>query len=477
MGQRAVLNSQRCNLISIKVSEVRQEYWIAMHTDLIERYGGAVPRYTSYPTAPQFHDGIGADQYAAWLHTLPDRETISLYLHVPFCARMCWYCGCHTKIVNRPEPIHAYAETLIREIALTAAATQSPRVSHVHWGGGTPTILSPADFEAVMSEIRHHFEIQDSAELAVEIDPRTLTPEMSESLARSGVNRVSLGIQDFDPVVQKAINRVQTFRQTRAVAERLRELGIQGLNLDLMYGLPHQGLAAVLSTIDQAVALKPDRISLFGYAHVPWMKSHQKMIDEAALPAGVERWQHAEAAAERLSAHGFRRIGFDHFARPGDPLTVALEAGRLRRNFQGYTDDEAQTLLGFGASSIGSLPQGYVQNSPSIRQWRRDVEDGKFPIVKGCELAPEDDLRRNLISRLICDMGVDLTTYQSRHGAPSDGFADELRRLQPLADDGLVSLDGPRIQVTDNGRPFVRNVCAVFDTYLENGNGRHSRAV
>ncbi len=329
----------------------------------------------------------------------------------------------------------------------------------------------------VMAAVRRRFMVLDDAELAIEIDPRTLSPAMAECLAAVGINRVSLGIQDFNPIVQNAINRVQSFTETRDVVERLRGLGVQALNLDLMYGLPHQGQREVLATVDQAVALAPNRISLFGYAHVPWMKSHQKMIDEAALPGGEARWHQAEAAAERLSQHGYRRIGFDHFARQDDPLTIALDAGRLRRNFQGYSDDAADTLLGLGASSIGSLPQGYVQNAPSIQQWRRDIGAGRLPVARGRVLSQEDIVRRRLISHLICDMAVDLTAFRTAPGVPGDGFAEELQRLQRFADDGIISVAGSAIQVTDAGRPFVRNVCAVFDRYLDTGSGRHSRAV
>ena len=449
-----------------------------MLSDLIDRYGGPVPRYTSYPTAPHFTGDVGAAQYDSWLAELPADQPVSMYLHVPYCARMCWYCGCHTKVVKRYDPIQDYARTLIAELELVAARVDGPLpVAHLHWGGGTPTMLTPDDFARVMERIHRRYRIEGDAELAVEIDPRTLTEDMTRALAATGINRVSLGIQDFNEHVQRSINRVQPFDLTRRCVDQLRDAGIAAINLDLMYGLPHQGLEQVLQTVDLAVRLEPDRISLFGYAHVPWMKTHQRMIDETALPGAVERWQQAESAAERLAEYEFRRIGLDHFARRDDAMTAALDGRRLRRNFQGYTDDAAETLLGFGASAIGSLPRGYVQNDPSVSNWRRAVEAQRLPIVRGLELAPDDRLRRRVIERLMCDLAVDLADFSSEPGAPDDAFQSELRRLEPLASDGLIELGGDRIRVTDTGRPFVRSVCAAFDTYLGTGRGQHSQAV
>jgi len=449
-----------------------------MTTDLLQRYGGAVPRYTSYPTAPHFHDGINADVYADWLAALPADQPVSLYLHVPFCQRMCWYCGCHTKVVGRYEPIHDYAETLAREADLVADALPGRlRVSHLHFGGGSPTTLSEDDFRMIMARLGQRFDFVPDAELAVEIDPRTMTDAMAEALAESGINRISFGVQDFNTKVQEAINRVQSFDDTKAVLDILRRHGINAVNLDLMYGLPHQGVADAERTVDLAVDLGPDRLSVFGYAHVPWMKTHQKMIDEVALPGAAERFEQAEAVARRLAEHGYVRIGLDHFARSDDPMAKHLQAGELRRNFQGYTTDQASSLIGMGASAIGSLPQGYVQNAPSIRAWRRAIDAGGFAVERGLELDPTDRLRRDIIERLMCELHVDLAPFETKDGAPDDGFAAERARLMPMADDGLVNLDGAHVAVTEAGRPFVRSVCAVFDTYLQTGKGRHSAAV
>lgn len=449
-----------------------------MDTELLKRYGGAVPRYTSYPTAPHFHEGVSAATYRDWLGQVPAGEALSMYLHVPFCARMCWYCGCHTKVVNRYEPIADYARALAAEVDLVAEALpEGMPIAHLHWGGGSPTTLANDDFTMIMDRLRRRFGFAPGAELAVEIDPRTMTDDKAETLARSGINRISFGVQDFNDKVQQAINRVQTFEETRAVLETLRRHGIGAVNLDLMYGLPHQTAEDAERTVDLAVELAPDRLSVFGYAHVPWMKTHQKMIDESALPGAEARWVQADAVAARLAGHGYRRIGLDHFASSEDPMARHLEDGQLKRNFQGYTTDQASTLLGLGASAIGALAQGYVQNAPSIRAWRRAIEDGCFAVERGIQLAPADALRRDIIERLMCDLAVDLAPFEHRDGAPDDGFANERARLQPMADDGLVTIDGGHVAVTEAGRPFVRSVCAVFDSYLQTGKGRHSSAV
>jgi len=449
-----------------------------MNIKLLEQYGGAVPRYTSYPTAPHFHDGVTAATYRQWLTEIPETGALSLYFHVPFCARMCWYCGCHTKIVNRYEPISDYAELLLREIDMLADTLGSMRqVSHIHWGGGTPTILSTEDLQQLMDRVCERFTLTTDAEIAIEIDPRTLDEDKARSLVDAGINRASLGVQDFNPDIQQAINRVQSFEQTKAVVDWLRDAGIKSISFDLMYGLPNQSDDDVRRTVDLSHELSPDRLSIFGYAHVPWMKSHQKMIEEDALPGGPERMRQAMAAAERLEHHGYRQIGLDHFAKPDDDMTLALDEGALQRNFQGYTTDVAQTLLGLGSSAIGSLAQGYVQNSPSMRQYREAIQNGAFPIAKGIELSSEDRLRRNVIERLMCDLNVDLEDVASQFETAPVGFEEEKSILSAMEDDGIVELDAGRIRVTETGRPFVRSVCAVFDTYLASGRGRHSSAV
>ena len=448
-----------------------------MDLALPQRYDRPVPRYTSYPTAPHFHSGV-ADEYPDWLARLPHDEPVSLYFHVPFCTRMCWYCGCHTKVVRGYRPVSAYAALLEREISLVAdAIPAAPRIAHVHWGGGTPTILSSEDFAALMDALRARFAFAAAAEIAVEIDPRGLSRAQANALAAAGVTRANLGVQDFTEEVQRAINRIQPFETTARAVEWLRGAGIAAIGFDLMYGLPRQGLAEVIRTVDLAARLAPDRLAVFGYAHVPWMKTHQRMIDESVLPDGAERLEQLEGAAARLAEHGYLRIGLDHFARPDDPMARAQAEGRLRRNFQGYTDDRADTLLGFGASAIGALPQGYVQNAVPLRAYGEAVRDGRPPVAKGLRLDAEDRLRRAVIERLMCDLEVDLEAMSAHFARPEEDFATERDALAAMQRDSLVELDGNRLRITETGRPFVRSVCALFDQYLGSGTARHSRAV
>jgi oxygen-independent coproporphyrinogen-3 oxidase len=450
----------------------------AMRTNLILRYADArVPRYTSYPTAPQFTPAVGEGEYRAWLAAVPAAATASLYLHVPFCQSMCWYCGCHTKVAARDAPVQAYLAQLEREIALVAAALPAGvRVGHIHWGGGTPTIAGPEGFRRLMRHLRERFRLA-AAEVAVEADPRALPPDMVEALAEAGVTRVSLGVQSFDAKVQASINRVQDFGAVLHSVVALRRAGIPGLNLDLMYGLPDQTAAGCAETAGLAAALRPDRLAVFGYAHVPWMKPHQRLIDEAALPDAAARLDQFAAIAARLAAHGYRAVGLDHFARPEDGLARALAAGRLRRNFQGYTDDASDALIGLGASAIGTLAEGYVQNTPSLNEYARRVEAGRLGTARGLRLSPEDRLRREVIERIMCTQRVDLAAVAHRHGFPDEVFARERETLARLAEEGVVRLDGPVVALAPDCRLLMRTVAAVFDAYLAQGAGRHARAV
>jgi len=403
-----------------------------MTTDPHARRERQVPRYTSYPTAPQFHAGIGAESYRRWLGGLDPAAPVSLYLHVPFCRRLCWYCGCNTHVASRYRSVATYRDLLLAEIDRVAAALPAGlRASRIHWGGGTPTILSPEDFLAIHARLRRHFDIGPESEIAIEIDPRVLDKPMVAALAEAGVRRASLGVQDFDPEVQRAINRWQPYERTAAAAEALREAGIGNINLDLIYGLPHQTLASLLRTIDLAFGLAPQRIALFGYAHVPWLKPHQQLLPAADLPGPAARWDQAMGAAERLQALGYDWIGLDHFALPGDDMAEAARRGRLRRNFQGYTTDDAETLLGFGASAIGRLPQGYVQNITEVKEWEAAVGGGDLPIARGIALDDDDRLRRLVIERLMCDLEVDLGASTRAFGETAV-FSRLSARLSPL---------------------------------------------
>ncbi len=449
-----------------------------MEQILLERYARSVPRYTSYPTAPHFTSDVGEETYRAWLGRLSPGTPVSLYLHVPYCREMCWYCGCHTKVARRPEPVAQYARDLDREIALVAASIPGRlRVVSVHWGGGTPTMLAAEDFFTLMEALRTRFNVTDLSEVAVEIDPRDFDRETAAMLAAAGVGRASLGVQDFERKVQEAVNRLQPYETVARAVEMLRDVDIGAINFDLMYGLPRQTVEGVARTAELAAGLAPDRIALFGYAHVPWMKKHQRLIDEAALPGPLERAHQFEAAAERLIDLGYEQIGLDHFARPEDPLAVALRCGGLRRNFQGYTADRAETLIGLGVSAIGSFSEGYVQNDPATGRYAQAVRGGQLATVRGVRLKSDDYLRRAVIERLMCDGEVDLAAVRRDFGMLAMRFDAELDRLEPMVADGLVRLDGERVRITPAGRPFVRVAAAAFDRYLGRSEARHSQAV
>jgi oxygen-independent coproporphyrinogen-3 oxidase len=445
---------------------------------LVARYDGRAPRYTSYPTAVQFGPGVDEGVYRNWLANLPGEEAVSLYIHIPFCARLCWYCGCNTRAVNRREPISEYLDLLLREAALVQAATPHRlSVSHIHLGGGSPNMLTPADLDRLFEGLAQAFEIAPDVELAAEIDPANLTRDWVEAAAIHGLNRASLGVQNLDPVVQAAINRSETFEHVANAFGWLRAAGVDSINVDLMYGLPHQTTANTLSTLDSILELAPDRIALFGYAHVPWMKAHQQLIEEEALPGPAARLDQAEQAATRLAEAGYIRIGLDHFARSGDAMAQALAAGALRRNFQGYTTDVAGVLIGLGASAIGRLPQGFVQNQAQEVSWRAAVASGRLAVAKGVALSDDDRFRGDIIERLMCDLMVDLDGVSARHGRTREDLAGSLARLEPFLTDGLARLEDGRLQVIGHGRLVVRSICAAFDAYFAPEAQRHSRAL
>ena len=430
-----------------------------------------VPRYTSYPTAPHFKAAVGPDIYRDWLTALPRDSRLSLYIHVPFCVELCHYCGCNTRAVRKRAPIDAYAERLIEEIALLASLS-GRKLTHLHWGGGTPSILGPEWLETIASSLASRLDLSALKEHAIELDPRRLDKPLVRTLARIGVNRASLGMQDANPHVQQAIGRVQPFELVERAADWLREAGIENLNLDLMYGLPEQTAQDAAHSAELAVSLKPQRLALFGYAHVPWFKSHQKLIDEARLPGPSERLEQAQAAADTLISFGYRAVGLDHFALPSDELCLAARERRLHRNFQGYTTDDADALIGLGASAIGKLPQGFVQNAPDLGGYSRSVAAGRFATVKGLALSDDDRMRAAIVERLMCDLAVDLGMFGG-----TARFAAEIAALELLSEQGFLTIDGARIAVTEQGRPYMRIAAAAFDAYLAASPKRHSVAV
>ena len=450
-----------------------------MRPDLAVCYGQErLPRYTSYPTAPHFSPAVGADSYAEWLKAIPPKASASLYFHVPFCRAMCWYCGCHTTVAKRDEPIAVYESALRCEVEqVVGLIGRRMKVEHVHFGGGTPTIMAPESFSDLMGLIRHCFFVAPSAEVAIEIDPRTLSPRMIEALALGGVNRASLGVQSFDPVVQRAINRVQSFAQTGAATESLRRAGIAGINFDLIYGLPHQTVESCLETVARCIELRPDRFSVFGYAHVPGFKKYQQKIKEEWLPDSLARHEQSSAIAQSLREAGYVQIGLDHFALPDDAMARALAAGTLRRNFQGYTTDRSSVLLGFGASAIGRLPQGFVQNEVAIAAYSQAVAQGRLATVRGYALTDDDRLRGEIIERIMCDFSVDLASVCARHGFAAAEMLQSAPRLRDLVADGIVELDGSSLAMPEDSRFLVRSVAAAFDAHLDQAQKLHSRAV
>ncbi|WP_363347700.1 oxygen-independent coproporphyrinogen III oxidase [Methylocystis echinoides] len=437
----------------------------------------SAPRYTSYPTAPHFSKEIGDAEMRDWLAALDPHASLSLYFHVPFCREICAYCGCHTKAVRQEAPLTAYKETLLREIEMTAQATRARSVASIHWGGGTPSILGPARFGEIISRLRDLFDFSPEIEHAIELDPRLLDAPMAEALARAGITRASFGVQDLNEHVQEAAGRVQPFEIVASAVALLRGVGVTAINLDLMYGLPEQSVEDVARTAAMAASLEPQRLAVFGYAHVPWFKANQKLIDAVALPGAAERLAQAAAVRRTLEHAGFEAIGLDHFARPDDPLAVASREGSMRRNFQGYTIDAATALLPFGVSSIGRLPQGFVGNATDLAGWRRAVEADRFPITRGLAFSVEDLARGEIIERLMCDFAVDYGAIAQEHGFAAESFDDARMSLRRLESDGVVEVIDRRVTVTERGRPFVRLAAAAFDAYLEASAARHSAAV
>jgi oxygen-independent coproporphyrinogen-3 oxidase len=449
-----------------------------MTDELVHGYAKPVPRYTSYPTAPHFHAGIGNDQYRQWLAALPDDATLSLYLHIPFCDRLCWFCACHTKQTLRYAPVSRYLTALNAEIDGVARLLGGRgRVVAIHLGGGSPSLLAPADLIALNAVLRDRFAMNEAMEFSIEIDPNDMDDGRCDALAAIGITRVSLGVQDFNPRVQAAINRLQTYEQTKTVVDAMRRRGVGSVNLDVLYGLPHQTVHSVETTVHQALSLQPDRLAVFGYAHVPWMKSHQRMIDEAALPGIDERFEQARAATARILAAGYAGIGFDHFARPEDSLAIAARQGRLHRNFQGYTADSAVALIGFGASAIGRLPQGYVQNTAATGVYQRQVEASGTAIARGIAFTADDHVRSYAIERLLCDFSLSWTDLEARFGEAARPLLGEMAELAACDTDGLTGFDGDQLSITPRGRPFVRSIAASFDAYLFEGEARYSIAI
>ncbi len=447
-----------------------------MDARTVAAYDRPVPRYTSYPTAAQFGPSVGPAEHAAWLAGLGARPA-TFYLHVPFCRRLCFYCACNTVAMNRQESLEGYASALMRELELVSQAAPDVVVGAVQWGGGTPSQLGAARLVSVGRRLAALFDVRSGREMSMEADPRFCDEALADAMAALGVTRVSLGVQDFDVAVQQAINRLQSAEVTAAALQQLRRVGIRHFNIDLVYGLPRQTLETLSRTLDAAIALEPDRFAVFGYAHVPWMKPRQKLIDAATLPDATARAAMADLVEQRLVAAGYVKVGLDHYARRGDSLVRAASARALRRSFQGYVADESPWVVGIGASAISSLPQGYTQNAAQAAAYSQAVAQGGLATVRGIAWSETDRLRGDIINELMCHFEVDLADICRRHGTTPQPLLADVPCLPTLIGDGLATLDGTRLSVTERGRPLVRSVCAAFDRHYTGGEGRHARGI
>ncbi len=430
---------------------------------LVRRHAASLPRYTSYPTANHFDGSVGAADYKRWLADIGGDTALSVYLHIPFCEALCWYCACSTKATRRYGPIRQYLEAVEAEmLTVCQLLRRRHRLTHLHWGGGSPDILSAEDIRRLGRLLDNCFEIPPGTEFAVEIDPRLMTPEKADSLVESGVNRISVGVQDFDPMVQKAIGREQIYEASRKAIDMFCDRGIRSVNVDLVYGLPHQTESTLERTIGQVVALSPHRIAVFGYAHLPQRAPNQKLIDAAALPGPAQRYSMARRLTALLEQAGYRQLGLDHFARPGDSLATQ----QLNRNFQGYTTDRADVLIGLGASAIGRLPRGFVQNAVSASDYARRVQQEGLATVRGWALTADDRLRGFVIERLMCDFSFSSRTLAEHFGGAASDLRREADAIIAEDIDGLVERTADGFRLTPAGRPFVRNFCARFDAHL-----------
>jgi len=442
--------------------------------DLLARYDRPGPRYTSYPTAVEFHEGVSDAAYVESLaraDAFPD-EPLSVYVHLPFCEERCAYCGCNVVITKHRDVTDRYLDYLDREIDLLAAHLPHRRtISQLHWGGGTPTYYTAAELERVFARLTQHFTFTPDAEIGVEIDPRVTSPEQLSTLRRLGFNRLSMGVQDFAPEVQEAVNRIQSYELTKSLVDHARALGFRSINIDLIYGLPYQTTEGFARTLELVIALRPERVAVYSFAFVPWMKAHMKRLPEEGLPGPDLKIALLALAQEAFGAAGYRQIGMDHFALPEDELARALEARTLHRNFMGYTVQSARDMVALGISAIGDVQSTFVQNTKKLNEYYAALDEGRFPVERGYALDPDDRIRRHVITELMCNGHLDIRDVERRFGIVfEDYFARELAELAAAdspAADGLVTVGPEALEITPLGRMFVRNVCMMFDRYLQ----------
>ena len=439
-------------------------------------FDAKVPRYTSYPTAPHFGNRTDSAQFSDWISRICPGSSISLYVHVPFCRRLCWFCACRTQGTQSDAPVEAYAAVLKAELALLRQKLPAGvTLSRLHWGGGTPTLFSADLIRDLACTITEAIPLAPRAEFSVEIDPNEIGDRRLDALAAAGMTRASVGVQDFDSTIQQSIGRIQSFESTRLAIDMLRAHGIESLNADILFGLPHQTPARITESVQKLLSLTPDRVAVYGYAHVPWMAGRQSMIRSDTLPTPEARLELFETARQLFRWDGYREIGIDHFARPHDGLAVAQRTGRLRRNFQGYTDDPAEVLIGIGASAISRFPQGYAQNAPGTSAYIRAIRDGRFATARGHAFQGEDLLRARLIEALMCDFRISREEILSRFAIPAAAL-DAMLAAAASAFPGMLSLTSQGLAIRDEARPLARMIARSFDAYDLSKAG-HSTAI
>ncbi|WBU54691.1 oxygen-independent coproporphyrinogen III oxidase [Paracoccus sp. SCSIO 75233] len=440
-------------------------------------FDARVPRYTSYPPATQFRGGVGPLDVEEWQATIPANARISLYMHVPFCRRLCWFCACRTQGTQTDAPVRAYAEILLAELEmLKSRLAPGVMLSRLHWGGGTPTLMPPDMIRRIASAVLDGFPLAEGAEFSVEIDPNEIDDARMDALAEAGLTRASIGVQDFDPQIQKTIGREQSYEMTARTVQMIRDRGIESVNADILYGLPYQDSIRMAESVQKLLSLSPDRVALYGYAHVPWMAKRQVMIPEEALPRPEARLALFNTARELFVADGYAEIGIDHFARPDDGLATAQRTGRLRRNFQGYTDDQADILIGLGASSISRYPQGFAQNAPATGAHSKAIREGRLSITRGHRFSDEDIWRSRMIEALMCDFRIDAREMQQRFRFTSAELSALFAPIQShfgqmveIEEDGSLSI--PLV-----ARPLTRMIARMLDAYEMASTG-HSSAI
>lgn len=439
-------------------------------------FDAKVPRYTSYPTAPHFSNAVAPADFVSWIEAIPEDSAVSLYLHVPFCRRLCWFCACRTQGTTTLSPVAAYVETLKSELDLLGRhLPRGVTLSRLHWGGGTPTLLSPDMMRGLIDKVRSVAAFAEKSEFSVEIDPNEIDEARLDALAAGGMNRASIGVQDFDERIQQTIGRPQGFDITRRAVEMIRARGVASLNADILYGLPYQSRERITETVQKLLSFAPDRVALYGYAHVPWMAKRQQMIPSDALPTPEERLDLFDTARRLFAWDGYAEIGIDHFAAPDDGLAIAQKTGKLRRNFQGYTDDTSQVLIGLGASSISRFPQGYAQNAHATSAYQGAVRAGRFASTRGHAFGGDDRLRARMIEMLMCDFQIRTDELVEHYGADAGALGALYAKVNAQFD-GLLTSSDDGLFLSRDARPLTRIIARAFDAY-DQTRAKHSSAI